>query len=93
MVDIQQAVLRSVAADKVLDTGVVGYFDQLYRVASDESVLHHHHRQQKIRVLSDPHRLNRIVIGFLAGLGKEVNPSRITSTHRIRVIAVDVQRS
>ena len=64
------------APTNVCDVFVVEDLDRLHRVADDEAVEGHHHRQQHVGMLGDAHRLDHVVVGFLGVLARRSGSSR-----------------
>jgi hypothetical protein len=61
-------------------------------VGHREPVLADEHRQQHVGVLRDPGRHDRQVVGLLRILGEELDDARVPDQHRVRVVAVNVDR-
>ena len=64
-----------------------------HRVARDKSVLADHDRQMDSGVLCDRERLDIIVIGFLVVFRVDLDPSRISRSHAVGMVAVDIDRA
>ena len=84
----EQAVLRTVLADKRPDRVGFNQLDILDRVAGDKTVLANHHGQR--HGLADTHGLKVVVIRFLIGLGKQHDPAGVAHAHRVGMVVVDV---
>ena len=83
----------AVVADERPDGVVREELHRLCRVSDRETVLADEHRQQHIGMLCDPRCQHGQVVSLLGVLGEQLHDAGIADQHRVRVVAVDVDRS
>jgi hypothetical protein len=88
----EQRVRDVVVADPLADRLVVDQLHGLRRVRDVETVLTHEHRKQHVAALGQPRREHHQLVGLLRVLGEQLDAPRVADEHRVRVIAVDVDR-
>ena len=89
---VEHGVRDVVLADEARHLAVGKQRDWLGRVSDREAVEAHQHGQQDARIFGDARCHNHQVVGLLRILGEELNDTGVAYEHRVRVVAVDVDR-
>jgi len=92
MFKVEQVDHRFMFADKSFYLLVIIYVYILHAVAYDKTVEIYHDGQPYGRVFSNLYRLYGIVVRFLRVLAPELYPSGVPCAHRVRVVAMYVDR-
>ena len=89
---VEHGVRDAVRAHEAGDVAIPKQRDRLGGVRDREAVQADEHRQQDARILGDPRRHHHEVVRLLGVLGEELDDAGIPNEHRVRVVAVDVDR-